>query len=77
MRSFLFLHFAFVGTAEFTETEATAFCCLVSVLNVLHENLGIICECSSAIILVGVLIQGCCRQCNPTGFMPMSKEQKS
>ena len=54
MRSFLFLHFVFVGTAEFTETEATAFCCLVSVLNVLHENLGIICECSSAVILVGV-----------------------
>ena len=41
----------FVGTAEFTETGATAFCLFVSVLNVLHENLRTICECSSAVIL--------------------------
>ena len=47
-----FLHLFSVGTAEFTETGATAFCRWVSVLNILHENLGTICECSSAVILV-------------------------
>ena len=36
MRSFL--HLLSVGTAEFTETGATAFCRWVSVLNILHEN---------------------------------------
>ena len=50
MRSFL--HLFSVGTAEFKETGATAFCRWVSVLNILHENLGTICECSSAVILV-------------------------
>ena len=38
MKSFFFSAFFFVATAEFTETEATAFCRLVSVLNVLHEE---------------------------------------
>ena len=51
MRSFF--AFFFVGTAKFTETGVTVFCRLVSVLNVLHENLETICECISAVILVG------------------------
>ena len=40
MRSFF--AFFFVGTAEFTETGATDFCHLVSVVNTLHKNLGTI-----------------------------------
>ena len=44
------MHIFSVGTAEFTETGATAFCRLVSVLNILHENLRTICECSSVVI---------------------------
>ena len=47
-----FLHLFSVGTAGFTETGATAFCRWVSVVNILHENLGTICECSSSVILV-------------------------
>ena len=50
MRSFF--AFFFVGTAKFRETGATAFRHLVSVLNVLHENLETICECSNAVSLV-------------------------
>ena len=46
------MHLFSVGMAEDTETGATAFCRWVSVLNILHENLETIRECSSPVILV-------------------------